>query len=65
MSATERELLAELKAAHIIIRNALAVMTTAQTLQWGTLNERDDVTGEGITRANERMAVIERAGGAA
>lgn len=52
------ELLKELEAAHQIIRNALAVMTPKQKSKWGELNARDDVDGEGITRANERMAVI-------
>lgn len=65
MTTLERDLLAELKAAHLIIRNALAVMTTEQKLRWGVLNERDGVSGEGVTRAHERFEVIERAGGAA
>lgn len=51
-------LLAELEAAHRIIRNALAVMTTEQKAEWGRLNARDGVDGEGVTRANEREAVI-------
>lgn len=51
-------LLAELQAAHSIIRNALAVMTTEQKMTWGELNERDHVAGEGITRANERALAI-------
>lgn len=59
--STPAELLAELQAAHTIIRNALAVMTTAQKMRWGELNARDQVDGEGITRAHERMAVIGRA----
>lgn len=59
--STPAELLAELQAAHTIIRNALAVMTTAQKLEWGTRNARDGVDGEGITRAHERMALIGRA----
>lgn len=55
------ELLAELQAAHQIIRNALAVMTTAQKLEWGNRNAADGVDGEGITRAHEREAVIAKA----
>ena len=51
--------LKELKAAHQIIRNALSIMTTAQKVKWQKLNERDGVDGEGTTRANERLAVIE------
>lgn len=58
------ELLRELQAAHQIIRNALAVMTVEQKEEWGRLNERDGVDGEGVTRANEREAVIAKAGGA-
>ncbi len=67
MTTTERDLLAELKAAHTIIRNALAVMTTEQKVRWGVLNDRDGVSGEGVTRANERLVLIERIeqGGAA
>lgn len=50
--------LRELKAAHQIIKNALAIMTTAQKMKWQKLNELDGVDGEGTTRANERLAVI-------
>ncbi|KVP80418.1 hypothetical protein WJ92_18825 [Burkholderia ubonensis] len=49
----------ELRAAHTIIRNALGVMTFDQKLQWANANERDDAIGEGVTRANERQAVID------
>lgn len=63
-SAHTSDLLRELQAAHQIIRNALAVMTVEQKAEWGRLNERDGVDGEGITRANEREAVIAKAGGA-
>ena len=59
--AAAPELLRELQAAHQIIRNSLAVMTTEQKVEWGELNERDGVAGEGITRANEREAVLEKA----
>lgn len=52
------KLLAELCAAHKIIQNALAVMTPEQKAEWGRLNARDGLEGEGITRANERLAVI-------
>lgn len=62
---TDRELLAELQAAHRIIRNALQVMSTEQKTRWGYLNAADGVDGEGITRANERAAVMQRAGGTA
>ena len=55
------ELLAELEAAHRIIRNALNIMTPTQKVAWGVTNERDGVDGEGVTRANEREVVIARA----
>jgi regulator of replication initiation timing len=52
----------ELRKAHQIIRNALAVMTTEQKDAWGRMNERDMVDGEGITRANEREALLKSTG---
>ena len=57
MSAVTQELLA----AHKIIRNALACMTSEQKVQWGSLNTIDGVEGEGVTRATEREAVIAKA----
>ncbi|KVN29463.1 hypothetical protein WJ63_09020 [Burkholderia pyrrocinia] len=59
MSTTTNQLRIELRAAHTIIRNALAVMTFDQKLQWANANERDDAVGEGVSRANERQAVID------
>ncbi|WJJ93415.1 hypothetical protein [Neopusillimonas aromaticivorans] len=53
-----RELLVELQHAHKIIRNALAVMTPNQKRIWAEMNADDGCDGEGITRANEREAVI-------
>ena len=50
---------AELAKAHQIIRNALAIMTGEQKAEWGRLNERDGVAGEGVTRAHERQAVLD------
>jgi hypothetical protein len=61
--AAAPELLAELLAAHRIIRNALNVMTTEQKVAWGEQNERDGAAGEGVTRANEREVVIAKAEG--
>ena len=58
LMASAPDLLTELQAAHQIIRNALACMTTAQKNKWGILNATDSVDGEGITRANEREAVM-------
>ena len=59
------KLLTELQMVHKIIRNALAVMTVSQKLEWGQRNAADGVDGDGITRANEREAVIAKATGAA
>lgn len=61
----QAELVRELQAAHLIIRNALSLMSTSQKMVWGERNARDLVDGEGITRAHEREAVIKRARGAA
>lgn len=55
------KVLDELRAAHLIIRNTLAVMTTEQKVRLSELNARDGVDGEGVTRANEREAVIAEA----
>lgn len=63
--AAAPELLAELRSAHQVIRHALAVMTVEQKAEWGRKNAAAGVEGEGITRANEREAVITKAGGAA
>ncbi|MCX9155878.1 hypothetical protein OPU71_07015 [Niveibacterium sp. 24ML] len=57
------DLLSELQKAHLIIRNALQLMTPEQKSEWGKCNEADGVSGDGITRANERLAVIERVAG--
>lgn len=61
--AAAPDLLDELKNAHLIIRNALAVMTVEQKLQWGQRNTADGIDGEGITRAHEREALIAKAEG--
>ena len=55
------DLLAELQAAHQIIRNALNIMTAEQKIAWAVKNVQDVVDGEGATRANEREAVINKA----
>lgn len=57
------DLLAELRHAHTIIRNALQIMTTEQKRKWGDLNELAGIPGEGVTRAHEREAVIKNAEG--
>ncbi len=55
------DLIFELRCAHQIIRNALNLMTPEQKVQWGRANERDDVIGEGTTRAHERESALKRA----
>ena len=59
------ELLRELQASHRIIRNMLGLLSINQVAVLAERNALDQVDGEGITRANEREAVIRRAGGAA
>ncbi|NVH64822.1 DUF550 domain-containing protein [Burkholderia pseudomallei] len=59
MKTIVNELRDELRVAHIIIRNALGVATFDQKIAWGNANERDDVIGEGTTRAYERQAAID------
>ena len=61
--AAAPDLLSELKNAHLIIRNALRVMTPEQKSEWGRLNAHAGVEGEGVTRANEREAAISKATG--
>lgn len=61
--AAAPELLAELQHAHRIIRNALNIMTANQKLIWAEMNAADGCDGEGTTRANERLAVLAKAGG--
>lgn len=55
------ELMQELHKAHLIIRNALNLMTVDQKIDWARLNEIAGVTGEGVTRANERESVLKKA----
>jgi hypothetical protein len=62
--AAAPELLDELKKANRIIRNALQIMTSEQSTQWGQDNARDGVDSEGITRRYERDAAIAKAEGA-
>jgi len=57
MNTTET-LRQELQAAHLIIRHALNLMTPEQKKKWADMNEAAGVSGEGITRANEREAVL-------
>lgn len=57
------DLLSELRAAHQIIKNSLNIMDNGQKLQWAMRNGLDGCDGEGVTRANEREAVINRAEG--
>lgn len=57
------ELLEELQHAHLIIRNALQIMTTEQKQTWAVQNSFHGCDGEGVTRAHERSAAIARATG--
>jgi len=54
-------LLAELKHAHAIIKAMLNVMTLQQKAKVHEQLDRAGVSGEGMTRANERLAAIEAA----
>lgn len=56
---TTEPLRQELQAAHLIIRHALN-LTPEQKQQWGDMNDAAGVSGEGITRANEREAVLSK-----
>lgn len=51
-------LLAEVKAAHIIIKNALNLMTSDQKREWGRQNDAGGLVEFGSTRANERAVAI-------
>lgn len=50
----------ELRLAHQIIRNALNIMTPVQKNKLARMNELDGCDGEGATRANERLLVLDR-----
>ena len=63
--AAAPELLAELRTAHQVIRHALAVMSTEQKVEWGRPNAAAQGDGEGITRANERAALLDLLEGSA
>lgn len=58
------DLLNELHIAHLIINNALSLMTSEQKNDWAILNRRDDLIEFGTTRAHERDAVVVAARGA-
>lgn len=60
----QRELVAELSKAHQIISVMLTAMTVRQKFQLGAELETRELSGEGTTRANEREAVLARAGAA-
>jgi len=57
----QSKILSELKAAHQIIKNALAVMTVAQKSEWAQRNDADGLVDLGATRAHEREAAISEA----
>ncbi|MBK5915124.1 hypothetical protein [Rhodocyclus purpureus] len=66
LQALAGELLEELSAANKIIQGALAVMSPAEKIRWAERNDREGLVGEdgGTTRANPRLALIQRAGAA-
>lgn len=57
----ELELLAELEAAHLIIANAVGLMSMHQTSKLAMINREMDLIDAGVTRHTERWAVIDRA----
>lgn len=57
----ELELLAELEAAHLIIANAVGIMSMHQTTKLAMINREMDLIDSGVTRHTERQAVIDRA----
>ena len=57
------DLLHELKKADEIIHNALQLMTSEQKAEWARQNGLDRAAGEGVTRRQERQAVISQAEG--
>ena len=59
--STKNKLLKELILAHKIILNALNLMTTEQKMQWAHMNDITACGGDGATRANERLGVIDTA----
>ncbi len=61
----QAELLRELQASDRIIRNMLGLLSVSQRLVLAERNARDGLNGSEVTRANEREAVIKRAGGVA
>ena len=63
--AAVRELIAELSAAHRIIRIALNTLPPAAKREFLAQVVEAGLDGEGITRANEREALLARCGGAA
>ena len=67
--AAAPELLAELQAAHQIIKHARAVMTMAQQAEWSHLNAAHEVgdgeDGNGMQRTFERIVLMTRLEGGA
>jgi len=60
-AAMHLDVLEELICAHKIIANALKIMSAEQLQNWGRCNR--GLIEFGTTRANERLYVIQRAGG--
>lgn len=60
-AAIHQDVLEELRYAHKIIMAALSVMDVKTKSQFAIATANAGVDGEGTTRANERLAVIQRA----
>jgi hypothetical protein len=57
----ELDLLAELEAAHLIIANAVGLMSFQQTVKLSRVNHDMGLIDAGVTRHTERQAAIARA----
>ena len=57
----ELELLAELEAAHLIIDNAVGIMSVHQATRLAMVNHDMGLTDAGVTRYTERQEAIARA----
>jgi hypothetical protein len=57
----ELDLLAELEAAHLIIANAVGLMSIHQTTKLAMINREMNLIDSGVTRYTERHEVVARA----
>jgi len=54
------DLVTELRASHLIISNALQVMSPDQRVIWAQMNHALGLVEQGATRGHEREAVLNR-----